>query len=321
MTALDDLDRQLDAYLRDGPTELPEPSFHAVRDRTESARQRAVIGPWRMPDTMNKLVTLGLGAAAVVVALVIGTQVLGPPAPGGVGTPASASPSPSATPTAATPSPAAGGGLPQGPFLITGDDGAVNGGTTQITVEITTPGWTYSPEMDYVGKNDDGKDAPESVGAALLAWAWPAGTGFNVYGDPCRWTTTIPATPATTAEEIAADFAAQASRDATTPMDVTVGGYAGKTMTLHTPMSFYIDAGATREEEFAACDNSIFAQYGTEADETVDARNAQGPGQIDELWILDVNGTIVIIDAAYSPATPADLVDELRALAESATFE
>jgi hypothetical protein len=29
----------------------------------------------------------------------------------------------------------------------------------------------------------------------------------------------------------------------------------------------------------------------------------------------------VILDAAYGPATPADLVEELRALAESATFE
>jgi hypothetical protein len=34
-----------------------------------------------------------------------------------------------------------------------------------------------------------------------------------------------------------------------------------------------------------------------------------------------VNGSIVILDATYSPATPAAVVAELRALAESATFE
>ena len=90
MTARDDLDRQLDAYLVDGPTELPEPSFFAVRDRTESTRQRVVIGPWRTPDIMNKLVPLGLGAAAVVVALIIASRLLGFPEAGGVG----ASPSP-----------------------------------------------------------------------------------------------------------------------------------------------------------------------------------------------------------------------------------
>ena len=53
---------------------------------------------------MNKFVSLGLGAAAVVVALVIGAQVLGPPAPGTVGSAPSASPSPTPAPTA-TPEP------------------------------------------------------------------------------------------------------------------------------------------------------------------------------------------------------------------------
>ena len=35
MTAHDDLDRQLNDFLRDGPDELPYESFDAVRDRTE----------------------------------------------------------------------------------------------------------------------------------------------------------------------------------------------------------------------------------------------------------------------------------------------
>lgn len=49
---------------------------------------------------MNKLVPIGLGAAAVVAVLVIGAKVLGPPAPGGVGGVPSASPSPTPAPTA-----------------------------------------------------------------------------------------------------------------------------------------------------------------------------------------------------------------------------
>jgi hypothetical protein len=93
MTAPHDLDRQLQAFLTDGPTELPDPSFDAVRDRIEITRQRVVIGPWRMP-TMNKFVPAALGAAAVVAALVIAAQLLGPPAPGGVGGGPSATPTP-----------------------------------------------------------------------------------------------------------------------------------------------------------------------------------------------------------------------------------
>ena len=83
MTAPHDLDRQLDAFLQEGPIELPDPSFDMVRDRMESTRQRVVIGPWRMP-ALNKIVPIGLGAAAVVGVVLIGAQVLGP-APSGVG--------------------------------------------------------------------------------------------------------------------------------------------------------------------------------------------------------------------------------------------
>jgi hypothetical protein len=316
MTAPHDLDRQLQAFLTDGPTELPDPSFDAVRDRMEATRQRVVIGPWRFPD-MNKFVPIGLGAAAVVVALVLGTQFLGRPAPGGAGGAPSAEPSatPTPSPSVAPPSSPADGSLPEDPFVVTGADDPL-----QITVNIASSGWAPLREFDAVIKDDDGLDPPETVGVALIAWAWPAGTAFNVYGDPCQWLTTIPETPATTPDEIAAAFATQASTDATAPVDVTVGGFAGKAITLHVPMSYEVP-NATREEEFADCDQDVFAFYGLDGEDAEHARNAQGPGQVDELWILDVNGSIVILDATYSPATPADLVDELRTLAESATFE
>ena len=76
MTAHHDLDRELTAFLREGPTELPDESLDAVFDRTEQTRQRVVIGPWRLPD-MNKFVTYGLGAVAVVVLLFVGSQFFG----------------------------------------------------------------------------------------------------------------------------------------------------------------------------------------------------------------------------------------------------
>ena len=105
MTAPHDLDRQLAAFLRDGPTELPDPSFDAVRDRMETTRQRVVLGPWRVPD-MSKFVPYALGAAAVVVALVVGIQFLRPAEPSGpAAVPSvqpSATPSPTPPPTPST---------------------------------------------------------------------------------------------------------------------------------------------------------------------------------------------------------------------------
>ena len=99
MTAPNDLDRQLEAFLAYGPTELPDPSFDVVRERMETIDQRVVIGPWRTP-IMNKLVSIGLGAAAVVAIAIIGAQLLGPPAPDGPGVAPSPSPSTVASPTA-----------------------------------------------------------------------------------------------------------------------------------------------------------------------------------------------------------------------------
>ena len=77
MTAQHDLDRELNAFLREGPEEFPYESFDAVRDRAEQTRQRVVIGPWRLPE-MNKILAFGLGtAAAVVVVLLVGAQLFG----------------------------------------------------------------------------------------------------------------------------------------------------------------------------------------------------------------------------------------------------
>ncbi len=100
MTAPQDLDRELTAFLTDGPTELPDASFDAVRDRMETTRQRVVLGPWRVPD-MSKFVPYALGAAAVVVALVAGLQFLRPTEPSGPAAVPSVQPSaiPSPTPT------------------------------------------------------------------------------------------------------------------------------------------------------------------------------------------------------------------------------
>jgi hypothetical protein len=103
MTARDDLDRQLNDFLRDGPTELPYQSFDAVRDLTEQTGQRVVIGPWRLPET-NKIVTIGVGAAAVVVALIVGAQLFGSPS-GGLGDAPSQTSGPSVVEPTATPEP------------------------------------------------------------------------------------------------------------------------------------------------------------------------------------------------------------------------
>ena len=88
-----------------------------------------------------------------------------------------------------------------------------------------------------------------------------------------------------------------------------IGGYTGRSVTLHVP----------GDAVFDDCEGRTFATYGVDGDPG--ARTQQGPSQIDQLWILDVDGSIVVLDAMYRPDTPADLVEDMRSIAQSATFD
>jgi hypothetical protein len=134
-----------------------------------------------------------------------------------------------------------------------------------------------------------------------------------VYGDPCQWSTTTPDTPATTVDEVVAALTAQASRDASDPVDITVDGYTGKSIILHVP----------DDAVFSECDEGLFASWAGGGDplSAGPSRHHQGPGQIDEVWILDVNGELIVVDAMYGAETSDEHVAEIHAILESMTFE
>ena len=298
MTTSRDPERLIHAFVREGAEQLDDQVYDAVRAEIEQKRQRVVIGPWRVPN-MSKLVPIGLGAAALIAVLFVGSRFVGSPS-SNVGGPAVVA---SPTPASAEPTSSAGVFLPEGPYTVI-DTGAM-ADTPQITVTIPSSGWVSLPGFGGIQKGEDG-DPPQS---AMLLWATPLGTGYDVYGDPCHWASTKPESPATTVDEIAAALAAQPSRDASEPVDVTVAsGYSGKKITLHVPS----------DAVFADCDQETYASYGHSGANP--SRTHQGPGQIDELWILNVNGAVTILDVMYRPDTPAALIDEMRAIAESADF-
>jgi hypothetical protein len=65
MNAPRDPDRLIHAFLMEGQTELADQVYDAVRASIDRTHQRVVIGPWRLP-AMNKVIPIGLGAAAVI---------------------------------------------------------------------------------------------------------------------------------------------------------------------------------------------------------------------------------------------------------------
>jgi len=309
MTEHHDLDEQLNAFLREGPTDLPDMSFDAVRDRTELIRQRVVIGPWRLPE-MNKFVTIGLGAAAVVVVLFVGAQLFGSPT-GGLGGPGGGStptPEPTGTipePSGAEPTRSAGAFGPESQLLVW--DSAFEDAPS-IWMTVAAPGWSQSLEFGLLSKGDEVDNVPE---AWLISGSFPPRSGVYVYGDPCRWESTTPETPATTVDEIVAALGAQPDRDASEPMDVTVGAYAGKMISLRVPDG----------TDVAACDGEKYASYAVPDLGEGPWEWHQGPGQIDDFWFIDVEGSVVEFRVAYRPDTPPELVAEMRTMIESATFE
>jgi hypothetical protein len=98
MTTSRDPDRLIRAFLEEGEEQLNDGVYDAVRAAIENKRQRAFVGPWRI-FRMNRFVTIGASAAAVLVVVVAGALVFGrPPTNTGAGGNATPTAQPTATP-------------------------------------------------------------------------------------------------------------------------------------------------------------------------------------------------------------------------------
>ena len=302
MTTPRDPDRLIHAFLLEGAEQLQDQVYDAVRADIDHKRQRVVIGPWRVP-TVSKLVPIGLGAAAVIAVLFLGSRFIGSPTSNVAG-PASQPPAstvPSEVPTTSPdPSPSEEAELPPGPHLLAekGDGGV------SMTVTIAAPKWFGDPPgIGYVIR----EESPDQSNGAMIGFQ---DGEYYVYGDACHYRTTKPATPATTVDEAIEAMANQASREASAPEDITVDGYAGKKIILH----------PADDLDITTCDEGgdSLTLFGSATDDR--GRYGSDPPQVEEVWALDVDGLLVLLDGLYYPDTPKDVVDEVRALLASTTF-
>jgi hypothetical protein len=245
----------------------------------------------------NNIVRVGLAAAAVVVIAIIAINLLpGTAMPGG-----EPSTSPSAVPSEAAssagePSPPGDGSLPEGPYVL------YDGSPTTVT--IPGPGWFGLPQFGAIAYNNN-SDPP--AGTGLIGEY--SGEALHVSADGCQWESTMPDGPATTVDELLAALASQASRDASAPEDITMGGLPGRKITLHVPTdAVFSDCD---QDQFCTLSNGLVCER---------SHQGQGLGQIDEFWIVDVDGQVMLMDGMYGPETPQEDIDELYTILESATF-
>jgi hypothetical protein len=146
----------------DSPDDFLDPDtvLDRVMEQVDTRPQRRAGWPeWRIPH-MNKIVTISLAAAAVLVVVVIGSQLLGSPTNVGGGGDATPTPQPT-SPTSAAVTLASGSfTAPLGEFGEAFDIEAVRtGDDVSGTMEISNPAGgegAYSVDVQCAGTTDDG---------------------------------------------------------------------------------------------------------------------------------------------------------------------
>jgi hypothetical protein len=195
-------------------------------------------------------------------------------------------------------------GLPGSPHvLLEGTDSGV-----PVTVTIPTPLWDGEPNGGVLCWGDPAKTCPgPSDGAGIFAFE---GREYHVYGDACH-RPPLGDTTATTVDELVNALARQVHRWAYGVEDITVDGYAGKMVRLYmAPVPGDCDYDDSR---------TAYVLFGLPGDDP--ARLSQAQDQIEEVWALDVDGLVVVLNGSYYAGTPQKVVDELRTILSSATFD
>jgi hypothetical protein len=176
-----------------------------------------------------------------------------------------------------------------------------DGGGAYPTVVYTVPsGWT-----------SDGGWLSKHIGTDRLVGVtfW---NPVEVYAHPCDWQQPR-VRPGPSVDDFVEAVTAQPLRNATAPEPVTLGGYEGKRLTWSVPSDI----------DFATCD--VVDGEGAFESWTASAlgsdRYQQMPGQVDHLWVLDIDGVRLVVDATANPGASAEDVAEMAAIVDSLRFE
>ena len=216
MTHDRDIDRLLDLWLIDGPTQVADRVILDASKRIDHQPQRPA---WRFlwrPTPMNGSLRLMAAAAAAILIAVVGFAAFGRMSAPGIGSPGSPSPSPTASrPPAGTP-----GELVPGDHAAFYFDPLGTGGTQ--TMSFTVPaGWVESGDAGIEYRLRRAVDGPDTTNLVVMR----PDVVLHSQADGCPEAALdgVERTPAAMADWLTS----HEGLDATTPQPVTIGGYAG----------------------------------------------------------------------------------------------
>lgn len=291
MTSRRNPDDLIRAFLGEGETDLPDRAFDAVRAEIHRTRQRVVIGPWRNPD-MSIVARVAIAAVAVL-AVGLAWINFGPKEPGIGGQPTR-----TASPTAApTPSPS--------PIALPAEYGPLEAGTYVtpdpffVRVTFTAPaGWEGNVGGEYfAGLNPVGRPG----GVIFL------GVG-NIYADPCHYDQGLMDPPVgPSLGDLTDALADNGALDSSLPSGHNLDGYLGDELTVRAPDTFV--GCNVSPDGYAVWQLPLGANYSFQ------------PGQSSRLFILDVDGTRLVIDVPQLPGQTAQELGEALAIVDSISIE
>jgi hypothetical protein len=127
----------------------------------------------------------------------------------------------------------------------------------------------------------------------------PAGSGLGfwivdrIYTDPCRWNRAL-VDPGHGSQALARALRAARGEYASEATRTTLTGRPALRMEIVVPPDL----------DLSRCWGEAFVSW-PQRDPPGGGRYHQGPGQHDRLWILDVDGTRLVVDASFFPGTTA----------------
>jgi hypothetical protein len=244
--------------------------------------------------------------AAIVIAIVSGCAG------------ATASPSPTPRPSSAptpSPTPAAQdiwsfeplGPIEPGTYFI--DPDLDPSTPLRVVYEIPAEGWSQ-----WIGAAKFNNAGHVGVSITTVVNLVREGCREHVWADP-------PVGPSV--DDLAAALAALAPFQVTSaPEDVTIYGYSGKHLELTVP-DLPVD-GVGDHGHFTGCTDGNLKSWVAPFD-TAEPGDAYygytGPGYTEEYWILDVDGTRLMIVAERSPGSPSADLAEQQAILDSIRIE
>jgi hypothetical protein len=300
-----DVSRIVRSWLQTDEHESATNIVSDVLARLDAIPQHRSWWPVRRNAQMNGYAKLAIAAAAVLLVAVVGLNLM--PIGGGLGGPAaSPTPSPSPTPTA-TATPAASpavlpelGSIPVGRFLM-----VENG--QPFTMEFSTEGWARDVGADRTSPNlekNGGMPGPDT--------AWMPIWGIDgVFTDPCRGVRGPKLSPSASA--LAAAVASLPNTEVVTaPEKVTVGGREA----MYVAIRFHDDVGCAPSDYKMWWDDHPCGGAGAEPC----GRFVTAGGETNYVWIVEINGTHVWIEAETYKGAKPEVQQEIQRMIDSIRF-